>query len=60
MSTMYVTTHKQKAPIDVLSHNKAPKTQQVEHYQHLKKQPVTFLPATSPYATLAPAKSLLI
>ena len=40
--TMYVTTHERKAPIDMLSRNKAPKTQQVEHYQHLKKQPVTF------------------
>ena len=41
-STIYVTMHKRKAPINMLSCSKAPKTQQMEHCQHSRKASVFF------------------
>ena len=40
-SIIYITTHKQEAPIYQLSHSKAPKTQQNVGYKHMSK-PVYF------------------
>ena len=55
LSIIYVTTHEQKAPINMLSHNKTPKIQQVEKVFVLvesiilgKKQKVEDINGTEP------------
>ena len=57
-SIIYVTMHKQKAPINMLSRSKAPKIQQVAVTDMLGK-PVDFLDGTVRALTLAPAIILL-
>ena len=58
-SIRYDTMHKQKAPIIILSCNKAPKTQQIAD-TNMQGKPVDFVNNTAQVLTLASAISLLI
>ena len=52
-SLLYI-LHKQKAPINMLSHSKAPKTKQIAGYKH-KTRPMDFFDDTKRAFILAPA-----
>ena len=50
----------QNAPIYKLSHSKAPKILQIEHWQRLRKKTVKFQSVPNQGATLASTQTLLI
>ena len=56
--SIIVTTREQKSPINLLRRSKAPKEQQIEHCQHLRKTS-DFFSFYQLGATLAPTNSLL-